>query len=257
MMKPIVRKFVAILFAIAMPVIADAQESVFDPINFIENTMTAAQTLEAEINQYTQVAYQLQSLENQLAMAKNLGSMSPSQALAEINQLTTEANNVNHLVSVDTQLYGTLGSQQQFLSQINAWASFTGNSPNQWLSNQQLLYSTGNQQAANNMNMAGSMQQHIQTLATQRQQIQTNLASSPSQLSAQQLLGQELDVVAGEQADMVTMMSAQTKTAATKQSQDLAAQQAATTQYQNNNSAAAAEKPGLDSAIASPINGAN
>jgi len=53
------------------------------------------------------------------------------------------------------------------------------------------------------------------------------------------------------------MMSAQTKTAATKQSQDLAAQQAATTQYQNNNSAAAAEKPGLDSAIASPINGAN
>jgi P-type conjugative transfer protein TrbJ len=63
----------AIMAGVALP--ATAQLVTFDPINLIENALTAARELEAIANQASQIANEIKSLENE---AKNLASLGKS-----------------------------------------------------------------------------------------------------------------------------------------------------------------------------------
>ena len=63
------------LFCLAAPAPASAQLVTFDPINLIENALTAARELEAIANQASQIANEIKSLENE---AKNLASLGKS-----------------------------------------------------------------------------------------------------------------------------------------------------------------------------------
>jgi len=86
-------KRVALVSAIALSVScgAFAQMAVFDPMNFVESFMTAAQTLESNVQQAQQIQYQLNMYRNMLQNTASLSSQDWATASGELNQLANIA----------------------------------------------------------------------------------------------------------------------------------------------------------------------
>jgi P-type conjugative transfer protein TrbJ len=75
----------ALAVAIATPAIA--QLVTFDPINLIENALTAARELEQIANQASQIANQIKSLENEAKNLANLGKSFTPDFINELKQM--------------------------------------------------------------------------------------------------------------------------------------------------------------------------
>ncbi len=137
------RRFAMMLLAapvVALPVLpspASAQFKVFDPINYTQNVLQAARSLQQITNQITSLQNQAQSLVNQ---ARNLASL-PHSSLAELQssvrrtqQLLSQARNVAYEVGeidrVFEQQYGntsmTASDRQLVTDARNRWQNTVG-----------------------------------------------------------------------------------------------------------------------------------
>lgn len=196
---------------------ASAQWVVFDPTNFAQNMITAAKAIKGEIYQDTNIAYQYQMMANQLLQATNLN---PTAMKAQYDQITGDISKINTYNSNLQSLYGSLSQGTSYITHIQNLISTSGKSPTQWLSDMNALYKQGDQTATSLFQMGNDVNQHIQTLASRRAELQSQLSMTPTQEATAALTTHYLDIVTSQNSDLLQMMAAKTQTDAQQSAMD-------------------------------------
>ena len=119
-------KLIALVCALTLLVAAPAfaQLAVFDPANFGQNTLTAARSLQSNMNQATEIANQVQQLGQQIMMVSNQGRN--LQALPD-SLLQNYQSSFGQLLQQTSQINGLMGNlstlQSQYQQQYPSWAN--------------------------------------------------------------------------------------------------------------------------------------
>jgi hypothetical protein len=184
---------------------AYAQETVFDPTNFIENTITALKAVKGEIYQDTNLGYQYQMQANQLLQST---SLNPTAMKAQYSQITSDISQLNQYRDTLTQLYGSLQQGSTWLGQAQTLIASSGKSPSQWYSDMNTLYNQGNSEATNLFQMGNNVFTHTQQLAQRRADLQSQLALTPTAQATATLTTHYLDIVSSQNADLIQMTAA-------------------------------------------------
>ena len=120
------KKLIALVCALALTVAAPAfaQLAVFDPANFGQNMLTAARSLQSNMNQATEIANQVQQLGQQIMMVSNQGRN--LQALPD-SLLQNYQTSFGQLLQQTSQINGLMGNlstlQSQYQQQYPSWAN--------------------------------------------------------------------------------------------------------------------------------------
>lgn len=209
---------------------------VFDPTNFVQNTLTAIGAVKGEVYQDTNLAYQYQMMLNQLKQATNLN---PAAMLAQANTISNDLSTLNKYTDTMKALYGGLQSNAEYATKVQALITQSGKTTTQWFNDQATLISNNDQTAKQLFQQGNDVISHVSALAKRRQEIQDQLNMSPTAEATAQLTTHMLDIVASQNNDMLQMM-------ATKQQADSVVQAQKTADDQANNTAKAALQTQLD-----------
>jgi P-type conjugative transfer protein TrbJ len=95
---------VAVAFLFALPHPLAAQITVFDPVNYTKNTLTELNTLQATINQATQISNQLKQLAFQLQNTQNISNGTWGNVQGDLTALTQVAKVGQSISYADTNL---------------------------------------------------------------------------------------------------------------------------------------------------------
>lgn len=159
---------------------AKAWDIVFDPSNFIKNTLTAAQTAQIQVNTAQQLANQYTQLANE---ARNLQSL-PASTLWQLSSSFSQLyNSVGGLSSMVTNV-GSLESQYQ-----NAFPQFSSYSPN--MTGAQALSMTqgwSDMLNGNTMSTLKLVAEQLSQVAQNGQNMQGMLSSSQGAVGAVQAI---------------------------------------------------------------------
>lgn len=172
---------------------------VIDPSNLVQNTSSAIAAVKNEVNTANTYINQVQQL---LAMGKSLQSVNGLSNLAGAQQ---ELMLYQQLSNVSTQLLGVLNQSAQLNQTVTAqfgastldWQTFLTSKSDINRSRTQALasqYSTVNQ--------------NITDVAQRRQAIVDQLQASTGQTSAMQAVGAGIDVLIGQNQQMLAVMQA-------------------------------------------------
>ncbi|MFP3647083.1 type VI secretion protein [Paraburkholderia sp. SIMBA_054] len=236
-MKKLLKTFVAVAtvtFGFVQQ--SDATLPVFDPTNFIQNTLTAMGAVKGEVYQDTNLAYQYQMMLNQLKQAANLN---PAAMAAQASTISGDIDRLNKYTDTMKALYGGLQSNAQYATKVQALITQSGKSTTQWFNDQATLISNNDQTAKQLFQQGNDVISHVSVLAKRRQEIQDQLNMSPTAEATAQLTTHMLDIVASQNSDMLQMM-------ATKQQADSVVQAQKTADDQASNTAKAALQTQLD-----------
>lgn len=182
--------------ALSLPAIA--QWVVFDPSNFGENVLTAARSLQANINQATEIANQVQQLHNQIMMLSDQGRN--LQALPD-SLLQNYSSSMGQLVQQSQHINGLMGNLSQLQSQYQQqYPSWANSSPDMAQLNQ--LETQWNTQDASNYQAAltsgATVLQQLPTSQADIARLGQDSQNAPGALSAIQA-GNNLSVaIAGQ-----------------------------------------------------------
>ncbi|MBN3754250.1 type VI secretion protein [Paraburkholderia sp. Tr-20389] len=215
---------------------SDATLPVFDPTNFIQNTLTAMGAVKGEVYQDTNLTYQYQMMLNQLKQAANLN---PAAMAAQASTISGDIDTLNKYTDTMKALYGGLQSNAQYATKVQALITQSGKSTTQWFNDQATLISNNDQTAKQLFQQGNDVISHVSVLAKRRQEIQDQLNMSPTAEATAQLTTHMLDIVASQNSDMLQMM-------ATKQQADSVVQAQKTADDQASNTAKAALQTQLD-----------
>jgi P-type conjugative transfer protein TrbJ len=218
MLKKVVGRIAALCVMTFLPMsAAHAWDVVFDPSNYAKNAETAAEQVKSEVYQNTNIVYQYQMMANQIKQSVQLAT---APMVAEYNQITSDISATNNYVSSLQSLYGQVQNDAQFMTRVQSLVTQSGKTPTQWLSDMNTLLRSGDSMAKTLFQQGNDVLSHVQTLATRRQQIQSQLNLTPTQQATAQLTTHMLDIVASQNEDMLKMMaSKQQSDAIEKQSQ--------------------------------------
>ncbi|XUW93696.1 type VI secretion protein (plasmid) [Burkholderia sp. M6-3] len=208
---------------------AYAQLTVIDPTNLIQNTITALKAIKTEVYQDSNIAYQYQMMANQLLQATNLD---PTAMKAQYDQITGDIDKYKQLASTATDLYGDLQDGGQWLNHVQSLISRSGKSNAQWFADMASLYNQRDKQATQLLQTGNSVMTHIQTLAKRRQDLQSQMALTPTAQATAELTTHYLDIVSSQMSDMLQL-------AAGKQQKE--AQQESASNADDKNKAASAK----------------
>ena len=120
------KKLIALVCALTLMVAAPAfaQLAVFDPANFGQNVLTAARSLQSNMNQAAEIANQVQQLGQQIMMVSNQGRN--LQALPD-SLLQNYQSSFGQLLQQTSQINGLMGNlgtlQSQYQQQYPSWAN--------------------------------------------------------------------------------------------------------------------------------------
>lgn len=190
---------------------------VFDPSNFAQNVITAAKAVKGEIYQDTNLVYQYQMMANQLLQAVNLD---PAAMKAQYDEITGDINKVMELKNTMTDLYGSLQQGGQWLSHVQSLVSRSGKSNVEWFSDMMTLYKQNNQTVKTLFQMGNDVMQHTNDLAKRRQDLQTQMALSPTAQATAELTTHYLDIVTSQNSDLLQLTAAKQQQDAQKQAVD-------------------------------------
>jgi type IV secretion system protein TrbJ len=189
----------AVAFAIASPVVCNAQWIVFDPANFVRNTITSIQTVIDEINQIRQI--------EQLIKSNMAGLNIPG-----FSDLVAQANQIRSLVDSAQRLKTTIGNAQQ--SMTNIQAMYGAGNYRTWLefgADIAKRKAAGDQVAINIMNAAEEADQQIVAASAAHAKIAASLNGVGGVTQAAQATGAAVGVLIQESKSMLALMSASAK----------------------------------------------
>jgi P-type conjugative transfer protein TrbJ len=213
------RIVLASAIALSVSCASVAQMAVFDPINFIETFMTAAQTLESNVQQAQQIQTQLSQYRNMLQNTASLSNQDWSTASSELSRLADIAQQGQALS------YASQNIDSKFRSLYPGYAPATnyGTSYQQWTQS-----SLDSMRGA--MNTAGLQHANLATETSTIESLRSAAAGADGQKAAidagNQIAFQQVAQL--QQLRQLTMAQMQSQTAyQAQQVQDHAANQAA------------------------------
>lgn len=186
---------------------------VFDAANFVKNTMTAAQALKTEIYENTNIVYQNKMMLNQLQQAVGLDSVSMA---AQAMGIREDIGKHQRYGQALTALYGSLTDNADFLSSVQSLVTASGKSPDQWFRDQRSLLDTGDKTAKRLFSLGQDVTRNNHKLAQRRLDLQSDLNMNQTAQATAQLTNQMLDLLAGQNADLLQLIGAKTQSDAVK-----------------------------------------
>lgn len=230
MLKKFVTLTASAVLALGSATQASAAMVVFDPTNYAENVITAAKAVQGEIYQNTNIIYQYSMMENQLLQATEL----PGAAMqAAFSQITTDITRAQNYGSTLSALYGGLDAGAAWISNVQSLITQSGKTPDQWFADQATLRASNDKAATAMFQQGNDVLTHVNQLSERRQALQTQLSTTQTQQATAALTTHYLDVVSGQNNDMLQMMAS---------AQQRAAQKASVENAQNSANAAAMQQ---------------
>lgn len=191
---------------------------VFDAANFGQNIVTAAKAVRGEIYQNTNIIYQYQMMANQLLQATNLN---PVAMKAAYDQITGDITKVKNLVGTLNDLYGDLNQGREWVGKVQTLVSRSGKSNEQWFADMNRLYQQNDKMVRGLFQMGSDVMQHTNDVAKRRQELQSQLALSPTAQATAELTTHYLDIVTSQNADLLQLNAAKAQRDAQKDAQDV------------------------------------
>lgn len=186
---------------------------VFDAANFIKNTMTAAQALKTEIYENTNIVYQNKMMLNQLQQAVGLDPVAMATQAKGIQEDIQKHQRYGQTMQ---ELYGSLASNVDFLSNVQGLMAKSGKTPDQWFRDQRTLLDTGDKTAKRLFGLGQDVTKNNEKLAQRRRDLQSDLNMNQTAQATAQLTNQMLDVMSGQNADLLQLIGAKTQADAVK-----------------------------------------
>jgi len=186
---------------------AFAQWAVFDPTNWVQNYASATAAVKNEINT-TQAL--VQQIRNAIAAAKSVSKLSDLSNLANIQQAMTLFNS---LQNIDSQLGSTLQRNQTLTQNLVSQYGASGMPWNQFIANQQSIKAD---ERAATLARYDNINASLADAAAKRSQIVTQLGAVQGQTEALQTVGAALDVIIGQNQQIIMALKASSVTADNK-----------------------------------------
>jgi type IV secretion system protein TrbJ len=202
MNKILGRLTVSASLMLAMSHAAYAQFAVIDAANLGQNIITAAKAVKTEIYQDSNIAYQYQMMANQLLQATNLD---PAAMKAQYDQITGDISKYTQLKSTLTDMYGDLSQGSQWINHVQTLISRSGKSNEQWFSDMATLYNQRDSEATRLFQTGNDVMTHAQTLAKRRQDLQSQMALTPTQQATAEMTTHYLDIVSSQMSDLIQL----------------------------------------------------
>ena len=177
---------------------------VFDPSNWIQNNSSAIAAVRNEINTAQGLVQQIKSA---IATAKSVSKLSDLSNLADIRQAMTLFNS---LQNIDSQLGSTLQRNQALTQDLVSQYGASGMPWNQFIANQQKLRAD---ERAATLARYDNINSSLADTAAKRSQIVTQLGAVQGQTEALQTLGAALDVIIGQNQQIIMALKANSVTA--------------------------------------------
>ncbi|MDR8093189.1 type VI secretion protein [Burkholderia gladioli] len=190
--------------------------TVFDPMNYAQNVVTAAKAVRGEIYQNTNILYQYQMMMNDLLQAQNLN---PAAWKAAYDQISGDINKVKGLVGTLQGLYGDLNKGGEWVTQVQGLISRSGKTNAQWFSDMNTLFQQNDKVARNLFQMGSNIMEHTNEMAQRRQDLQSQLSSSPTQQATAEITTHYLDIVTSQNSDILQLNAAKAQKDAQKDAQ--------------------------------------
>lgn len=193
----------SLIFAAAAPANAQFGGIVYDPTNYAQNVLTAARELQQVNNQITQIENQTNSLINQ---AKNLASL-PYSLVATITgqiqqteQLLSQAQRIAYNVSTIDQVFTT-----------NYGAINLNMTDQQMVAQAKSRWQTSVAALQDSLKMQSQAVANITTSRTNASGLMTQSQSATGALQANQATNQLLGLLSQQMADLIAVISAQSR----------------------------------------------
>ncbi|WP_186027422.1 type VI secretion protein [Burkholderia gladioli] len=190
--------------------------TVFDPMNYAQNVVTAAKAVRGEIYQNTNILYQYQMMMNDLLQAQNLN---PAAWKAAYDQISSDISKVKGLVGTLQGLYGDLNKGGEWVTQVQGLISRSGKTNAQWFSDMNTLFQQNDKVARNLFQMGSNIMEHTNEMAQRRQDLQSQLSSSPTQQATAEITTHYLDIVTSQNSDILQLNAAKAQKDAQKDAQ--------------------------------------
>lgn len=212
------------MVALMIPTIASAQWAVIDGTNLIQNTSTAVAAVKTEVS--TAATY-IAQLKANIELVRSTLSM---EGLAKLTGMEAELATARDLMKANDELTGTLKQGQNLYSDVQAqfgasnfsWSNFLQNTARNDLSRATWM-----------MDRFTSINKSLESAASRRQDIVNKLQDSQGATQATQAVGAAVDVVIGQNQQVISILNTQLGNAAAEKQQQIEADQFNNEQYQN------------------------
>lgn len=179
-----------------------AQWSVYDPVNWIQNYSSARAAIANEINTAKSLIQQVNAAKDLARSTKSLTNLSGLAGVDKARHL------YGALVELDTRLDSNLEESSRFTQDLRAQYGASNMTWEQFASSRSRLETTA-QRASRERYTAIS--QSMEETSRRRQEIVSQLSQVQGQTQAMQALGASLDVIIGQNQQMLAAMVAKEK----------------------------------------------
>jgi conjugal transfer/entry exclusion protein len=201
------RFVVGIVFGLTcVPVLA--QWAVFDPTNFVQNYSQAISGIKTEVNTAQTLIQQTQAA---IHMAKSVKTIADVSGLAQVKE---SLNLYQQLKTVDGQLENDFQQSSQLTERVRAQYGASNMSWADFLSSSKQLDVQQRDTAAQRYRVINAS---IDQTSRQRQAIVSQLGNVQGQTEAMQTLGAAIDVLIGQNQQIISILAANNRVADMKQ----------------------------------------
>lgn len=185
----------------------------YDPTNWVQNNTTALAAVKTEISTAKALIQQTQSAIN---MAKSVKGLADLDSLTQVKEALKL---YNELQSVDGRLEKDFRQSAELTERVSAKYGASEMSWNEYLNSRNKLEE---QQRETSAQRYRAINASIEQTSRQRQAIVGKLASVQGQTEAMQTLGASIDVLIGQNQQIISILAANQRVAETKQQDDVA-----------------------------------
>jgi type IV secretion system protein TrbJ len=201
------RLFAAIVLG-AASVPALAQWAVFDPTNWIQNYLSATTSVKQEI---TTAKTLIQETQTAINMAKSVKGMADLEGLAQAKQALTL---YKELQDLDSRLERDFQRSSELTERVTAKYGASDMSWEEYMTSSNALE---RQQRDSSAQRYRAINASMEQTSRQRQAIVSKLGSVQGQTEAMQTLGAAIDVLIGQNQQIISILAANNRVAETKQ----------------------------------------
>lgn len=213
----------SMLITACVPMTASAQWTVIDPTNLVQNTSTALSSVKTEVS--TAGTY-VEQLKANIQLVRSTLSMD---GLADLTGMQAEMATLKDLISANSTLTSAIQQSQQLSTDVRAQF---GASNFSWKSFLQSTSSNDLQRAQWLMDKFGSINKSIESAASRRQAIVGKLQDAQGATQATQAVGAAVDVVIGQNQQVISALGTQIANAAADKTEKVQAKQFSDDRYQ-------------------------
>lgn len=189
---------IVVSLALASPLTAKAADVVWDPTNFIENLITAIASVQSEI---TEAASYTQQVRQTYELIRASASMD---GLANLAGLSEEYQMYQDLMAVNGQLKNTMNEGLWLTKNLQAQFGAGNFSWERFLRQKQGIDFS---RADAFKNQYEYLNRQMRATADRRRAILSKLESAEGQTSATQAVGAQIDVLIGQQQQMISALA--------------------------------------------------